>query len=111
MYTDRQRSFAPVIRGTANSNARVTVSQNGNVIYQTTVAPGPFEISDLNSSSLSGDLYVTVREADGTTHSFVQGFSSVAVMQREGQLRYGLTAGRYRNSGQDSLTPGLLRGR
>lgn len=110
MYTDRQRSFAPVIRGTANSNARVTVSQNGNVIYQTTVAPGPFEISDLSSSSLSGDLYVTVREADGTTHSFVQGFSSVAVMQREGQLRYGLTAGRYRNSGQDSLTPRFAQG-
>ncbi|AEN67287.1 fimbrial biogenesis outer membrane usher protein (plasmid) [Enterobacter soli] len=110
MYTDRQRSFAPVIRGTASSNARVTVSQNGNVIYQTTVAPGPFEISDLNSSSLSGDLYVTVREADGTTHSFVQGFSSVAVMQREGQLRYGLTAGRYRNSGQESRTPQFAQG-
>lgn len=110
MYTDRQRSFAPVVRGTASSNARVTVSQNGNVIYQTTVAPGPFEISDLNSSSLSGDLYVTVREADGTTHSFVQGFSSVAVMQREGQLRYGLTAGRYRDSGQASRTPQFAQG-
>ncbi|WP_320723673.1 fimbria/pilus outer membrane usher protein (plasmid) [Enterobacter asburiae] len=110
MYTDLQRNFAPIVRGTARSNARVTVRQNGNVIYETTVAPGPFEIRDLNSSSLSGDLYVTVREADGASTSFVQGFSSVAVMQREGQLRYGLTAGRYRNSGQESRTPQFAQG-
>lgn len=110
MYSDQQRDFAPVIRGVANSNARVTVTQNGNVIYQTTVAPGTFEISDLNSSSLSGDLYVTVREEDGTTHGFAQGFSSVAVMQREGQMRYGLTAGQYRSSGQNSLTPRFAQG-
>ncbi|WP_370605582.1 fimbria/pilus outer membrane usher protein [Citrobacter braakii] len=110
MNNDLERSFAPVIRGMANSNARVTISQNGNVIYQTTVAPGQFEIRDLNSSALSGDLYVTVRESDGTTHSFIQGFSSVAVMQREGQLRYGLTTGRYRSSGQDSRTPAFIQG-
>ncbi|PTA89157.1 fimbrial biogenesis outer membrane usher protein [Kosakonia sp. H7A] len=110
MYPDILRNFAPVIRGTATSNARVTVRQNGAVVYETTVPPGPFAITDLPVASLSGDLYVTVREADGTTRTFVQGSSSVAVMQREGQLRYALTGGKLRSSGTDTREPQFLQG-
>lgn len=110
MYPDLLRNFSPVIRGTASSNARVTVRQNGNVVYETTVPPGAFVISDLPTASLSGDLYVTVREADGTVHSFVQGNASVAVMQREGQLRYALTGGRLRSSGTDTREPTFAQG-
>ena len=110
MYPDILRNFAPVIRGTATSNARVTVRQNGAVVYETTVPPGPFAINDLPVASLSGDLYVTVREADGTTRTFVQGSSSVAVMQREGQLRYALTGGKLRSSGTSTREPQFLQG-
>lgn len=110
MYPDIQRNFAPVIRGTATSNARVTVRQNGSVIYETTVPPGPFTITDIPSASLSGDLYVTVREADGTAHAFVQGSSSVAVMQRQGQLRFALTGGKLRSSGLSTREPQFLQG-
>ncbi|MHC0025530.1 fimbria/pilus outer membrane usher protein [Enterobacter vonholyi] len=110
MYPDLYRNFAPVIRGTATSNARVTVRQNGSVIYETTVPPGPFAITDLPTASLSGDLYVTVREADGTVRSFVQGNSSVAVMQREGQLRYAFTGGKLRSSGLSTREPQFLQG-
>ncbi|MET1477617.1 fimbria/pilus outer membrane usher protein [Burkholderia sola] len=41
----RCRGYAPVIRGVATSNAHVAVSQNGAVLYETNVAPGPFEIN------------------------------------------------------------------
>lgn len=96
MLPYNQRGFAPIIRGIASSNAEVSVRQNGYTIYQANVAPGAFEITDLYSTTNSADLEVTVKEADGTKHSFTQPFSSVAVMQRPGNIRYEMTVGRYR---------------
>ena len=42
MFPDGMRSYAPEIRGVAQSNALVTVRQGSNIIYRTTVPPGPF---------------------------------------------------------------------
>jgi outer membrane usher protein FimD/PapC len=50
-------------------------------------------IDDLYPTAASGDLDVSVREADGSVHQFIQPFSAVPVMQREGQFRYALAAG------------------
>lgn len=96
MLPESLRGFAPVVRGIAQSNARVTVRQDGNVIYQAYVPPGPFAISDLYPTSSSGDLSVSVREADGTVRQFTQAFSAVPIMQREGRFKYSITAGKYR---------------
>ncbi|WMT12463.1 fimbria/pilus outer membrane usher protein [Serratia fonticola] len=95
MMPARLRGFAPQINGVANSNARVTVRQNGFVVYETYVAPGPFEIKDLYQAGLSGDLNVAVTEADGSVHSFVVPYSSLPVMLRPGAFKYEVTAGRY----------------
>lgn len=103
MLPDSQRGFAPVIRGVAQSGGQVTIRQNGNVIYQAHVPPGPFEITDLYPTSFSGDLKVTVKEDNGSEHSFAQAYSSVAVMQREGQIKYALTAGRLRGGNSDTM--------
>lgn len=89
------RGFAPVVGGIAQSNARVTVSQNGNVVYQAYVAPGPFRINNLYQTGQGGDLVVTVTEADGRVRTWTQAFSALPVMQRPGGLKYELTAGRY----------------
>ncbi len=106
-----QRGYAPVIRGIASSNAEVSVRQNGYLIYQQNVAPGAFEINDLYSTTNSGDLDVTVKEADGTEHHFTQPYSSIAVMLRPGRMKYELTAGRYRaDSGSDQKEPDFLQG-
>ncbi|MEI9745790.1 fimbria/pilus outer membrane usher protein [Enterobacter ludwigii] len=103
MLPDSLRGFAPIIRGVANSSAQVTVRQNGNVIYQAYVPAGPFEIKDLYPSSDSGDLDVSVKEKDGSERHFTQAYSSVAIMQREGQVKYSLTAGELRDSGNNNL--------
>ncbi|WP_260514839.1 fimbria/pilus outer membrane usher protein [Serratia fonticola] len=95
MMPARLRGFAPQINGVANSNARVTIRQNGMVVYETYVAPGPFEIKDLYQAGLSGDLNVVVTEADGSVHSFVVPYSSLPVMLRPGAMKYEVTAGRY----------------
>ncbi|MGA5657978.1 fimbria/pilus outer membrane usher protein, partial [Rahnella contaminans] len=97
MLPDSLRNFAPTVRGIANSNAKVTIRQNNTVIYESYVPPGAFVINDLYPNSTNGDLNVTVTEADGSTHSFVQAFSSVAIMQREGQIKYAVTGGQYRS--------------
>ncbi|OQD48582.1 hypothetical protein BWZ29_16580 [Enterobacter cancerogenus] len=106
-----QRGYAPVIRGIASSNAEVSVRQNGYLIYQQNVAPGAFEINDLYSTTNSGDLDVTVKEAGGSEHHFTQPYSSIAVMLRPGRMKYELTAGRYRaDSGSDQKEPDFLQG-
>lgn len=97
MLPESQRGYAPVVRGIARSNsAQVIVRQNGYVIYQTTVPAGPFEITDMFPTGGSGDLYVTVKEADGSEQSMVVPFASLPVLQREGRLRFSLTGGQYR---------------
>lgn len=97
MLPDSEKGYAPIIRGTAHSNAQVVVRQNGYVIYQNTVAPGAFEINDLYPTGSSGDLQVTVKETDGSERHFVVPYASVPVLQREKHLRYSVTAGRYRS--------------
>jgi len=99
MLPDSQKGFAPTIHGIAKSNARVTVRQNGYVLYQTYVTPGAFVINDLYPMANSGDLEVSVKESSGEVRRFYQPYSSVNQMQREGYLKYTLIAGRYAASG------------
>lgn len=99
MLPQSERGFAPTVTGLVQSNAIVTISQNGNVIYQTTVPPGRFAINDLYPTSYSGDLEVTIEEANGTVRSFIQPFSAVPMMQRAGTLKYSVDIGKYNVDG------------
>lgn len=105
MLPDSLRGFAPTVRGIANSNAQVTIKQNGSVIYQTYVPPGAFTINDLYPTSSSGDLQVTIKEANGSERTFVQPFANVPIMQREGRLKYAMTVGEYRSPNYDGEEP------
>ncbi|WP_390367209.1 fimbria/pilus outer membrane usher protein [Variovorax dokdonensis] len=97
MLPDSQRGYAPIVRGTAQTNARVTIRQNGQVIYETSVSPGPFEINDLYPTGYGGNLDVTVTEADGRKNSFVVPYAAVPQSLRPGISRFSATAGRLRN--------------
>ena len=109
MLPDSRRGFAPTIRGSADSNARVTIRQSGVLLYETTVAPGPFVIDDLYNTGYSGDLEVMVSEADGRSRSFTVPFASVAQLLRPGTSRYSVTAGRYRDA-QLKREPDFVQG-
>ncbi|CAM3997536.1 fimbrial biogenesis usher protein [Rahnella bruchi] len=98
MLPDSLRGFAPTIHGIARSHARVTVRQKGYVIYQSYVPPGAFAITDLFPTSSSGDLIVEVKESDGSLDIYTVPYSSVPVLQREGHIKYTLTAGKYRSN-------------
>ncbi len=97
MYPESQRGYAPVVRGIANSNARVEIRQNGNLIYETTVAPGAFEINDLYATGYGGDLTVVVTEADGSAHTSTVPYAAAVNSLRPGVTRFNVTAGQYRN--------------
>lgn len=104
------RGFAPTVRGVANSNAQVTIRQNGYVIYQSYVSPGAFEIKDLYATSSSGNLDVTVKENNGTITQFTVPYSAVPMLQREGRTKYEVTAGEYRSGSSMQNSPDFWQG-
>jgi len=109
MYPESQRGYAPVIHGIANSNARVQIRQNGNIIYETTVAAGAFEINDLYPTGYGGGLDVIVTEADGSVHVSRVPYAAAVNAVRPGVSRYSVTAGQYRSTGVGA-TPLMLQG-
>ena len=109
MLPQSQRGFAPVVRGVAETNARVVVRQNGYVIYETSAAPGPFVIDDLYPTGYGGDLHVEVTEADGRVKRFVVPFSTVTQLLRPGVDRWSATVGKVTGLNlQDA--PNILQG-
>ncbi|VUS43424.1 fimbria/pilus outer membrane usher protein [Klebsiella pasteurii] len=110
MLPDSQRGFAPTIRGMAHSNAKVTISQHGYVIYEAFVSPGAFAINDLYPTAQSGDLEVQVKESDGSVRTFTQPFSAVPFMLREGRVKFSLSAGRYHSGQSQTPSPTFLQG-
>ncbi len=110
MLPDSQRGFAPIIRGVAETRAKVVVKQNGYELKTIDVAPGPFIIDDLLPTSSSGELEITVTEADGRKKVTVQAFSAVPMQVREGMWRYHAAAGQYRTSGSGQKKPFLTQG-
>ncbi|WP_249718504.1 fimbria/pilus outer membrane usher protein [Proteus faecis] len=95
MLPASQQGFAPDVSGIAQSNAQITIRQNGNVIYQTYVAPGAFKITDLYASGSGGNLDVTVKEEDGSERTFTVAFSSLPVMLRPDGWKYEISTGRF----------------
>lgn len=93
MLPPNLRGYAPEVRGIAKTNATVTVSQQGRVIYETTVASGPFRIRDLNRA-VSGRLDVQVNEQDGTQQTFAVDTANVPYLTRPGTVRYKTAVGR-----------------
>ncbi len=94
MLPESQRGYAPVVRGIAETNARVRIKQRGYTIYESTVAPGPFVIDDLYPTGYGGDLDVEVLEADGRVRQFAVPFSAIPQLLRAGQNRWEVAIGK-----------------
>lgn len=103
-----QRSYAPVVRGIAASNARVEIRQDGSLIYALNVAPGAFQIDDIVPNRLSGELDVSIVEADGSLQRYKQSFSAVENMLRPGLVHYEFSGGELRN-GYDRYQPRFVQ--
>ena len=97
MLANSEKGYAPVVRGMAKTTAVVKIFQDKREIYQTTVAPGKFEIKDLYSTGYSGDLDVQIIESDGSVSSFRVPFSAVPESVRAGHSEYHISLGETRD--------------
>lgn len=95
MFSSEESGYAPEIRGVAQTNAVVTISQNGQVFYKTSVAPGPFVIKDMLPGAYSGSVQVTITESDGTVRSYLVPYSAAPQLVRKGRFRYSFSSGYY----------------
>ncbi|KGM22930.1 fimbrial assembly protein [Stenotrophomonas maltophilia] len=93
MLPDSQREYAPVVRGVAQTNARVTIRQREQVLHESMVAAGPFVIDDFHAIGSSGDIEVEITEADGRVERFTIPYTAMPELLRPGQSRYSVTAG------------------
>lgn len=110
MLPDSLRGYAPIVRGIAEGNAVVTIRQNGNIIHESNVAPGPFAIEDLYPTNFGGDLEVSVTEADGRVQRFNVNFSAVPQALRAGASRFAVTAGELHDIGRLLQTLRFMEG-
>ena len=94
MLPNSKQNFTPRVQGIAQSNALVTIEQNGFIVYQKEVPPGPFAIADLQLAGGGTDLDVTVREADGSVTTYLVPYASVPNMLQPGVSKYDFAAGR-----------------
>ncbi|EJM68027.1 P pilus assembly protein, porin PapC, partial [Pseudomonas sp. GM55] len=108
MLPDVLQSYAPIIRGVAQTRAKLEVFQNGYPVYSTYVSPGPYEIDDLSTSG-SGELEIVLTEADGQVRRFTQPYATLSNLLREGVWRYSAALGRY-NGAQNREEPMLWQG-
>ncbi|MFC0308375.1 fimbria/pilus outer membrane usher protein [Gallibacterium trehalosifermentans] len=98
MLASSVRGYAPRIQGVANSNAKVTIRQNGRVIKEITTPAGPFSIEDLYPTGYGGDIEVEILEANGEIRTFRIPYTATAQLIRPGYSRYQLAIGRYRHN-------------
>lgn len=109
MLPPNLRGYAPQVSGIADTNARVVVSQQGRVLYDSTVPAGPFTIQDLDSS-VRGRLDVEVIEQNGQKKTFQVDTAYVPYLTRPGQIRYKLVGGRSRTYDHRTEGPVFVSG-
>lgn len=109
MLPPNLQGYAPQVHGIARSNAKVTVSQQQRVIYQTTVPAGPFNIEDLRSS-VRGTLDVRVEEQDGTVQTFQVNTADIPYLTRPGYVRYNTSVGKPSRYNHDLQGPTFYSG-
>ncbi|MFJ3458565.1 fimbria/pilus outer membrane usher protein [Scandinavium goeteborgense] len=93
MLPEGLRNYVPVLRGVAETNAKVTVTQHGQKIYEAVVPPGEFELNDIGAMGYGGDLQLTVTEADGRQRIQNIPFSAPPMLLHENVSRFSVSVG------------------
>ncbi|EKT56047.1 fimbria/pilus outer membrane usher protein [Providencia burhodogranariea] len=93
MLPDSERGYSPTIKGIAESRSKITIKQNGNILYQEYINPGPYNIDNLNSVGTSGDYEVELTSAEGTVTKYIVPYSSLPNLLRKGSYNYSVSLG------------------
>ncbi|MEZ2578435.1 fimbria/pilus outer membrane usher protein, partial [Buttiauxella ferragutiae] len=109
MLPPKLRGYAPQVSGIAETNARVVISQQGRILYDTTVPAGAFTIQDLDSS-VRGRLDVEVTEQNGQKKKFQVDTAYVPYLTRPGQVRYKVSGGKPQTYDHNTEGPAFVSG-
>ncbi|WP_318492142.1 fimbria/pilus outer membrane usher protein [Photobacterium leiognathi] len=89
-WTDR--GYAPVINGVLNSNSRITIKQDGYILYSKILPAGPYSLTDIDPI-FNGDLSVITEEANGNKTMRVYPVTTASALLRENKYHYNISAG------------------
>ncbi|WP_217274038.1 fimbria/pilus outer membrane usher protein [Shewanella sp. VB17] len=92
MLPSNLRGYSPVVSGNADTNAVITIRQQGSVLKIVNVNAGPYVIDDISQSS-QGVLDVEVKQADGVIKHFQVNGADTLFLTRPGHIRYSVSAG------------------
>ncbi|HAZ3797890.1 PefC/AfrB family outer membrane usher protein [Escherichia coli] len=92
-----ERGYAPTINGIATTTSRITVKQNGYVIYSKIVPAGPYILNDLRPTG-NGDLIVSLEDENGVVTETIYPVSTLPTLLRPGDYQYNLALGKKNDS-------------
>ncbi|MCG3862986.1 MULTISPECIES: fimbria/pilus outer membrane usher protein [unclassified Photobacterium] len=98
----QQRGYAPIISGSVNKNATITVSQNGYVIKKLNVVPGPYLINNIQAIS-NGKITVKVVTNDGKVSLKHYTINQLSTLLRPKSNQYYLSIGTKHHSTTDDF--------
>lgn len=91
MLPDSEKGYSPSIKGIAETRSKITIKQNGNILYQEYINPGPYNIDNLNSVGTSGDYEVEITSSDGIVTKYNVPYSSLPNLLRKNSYNYAIT--------------------
>lgn len=116
IMSDRQmlpaslQGYAPTVHGFANTNATVSIFQNNQEIYSTTVPAGAFSLTNIRDIGSSGDLTVVITEADGRQTRQILPYYSTISLLRPNRHHYSYAMGRVRYNNTRLYDDQVLQG-
>lgn len=97
------RTTSPQIRGVAKSNAEVKIWQDGVIIYHTFVAPGQFTLNNVYPSTDNGNLFMVIKESDGTEATRLLPYATMPNLIHEKRFKYEFAVGKYHSQYLDDI--------
>ncbi|WP_241576489.1 fimbria/pilus outer membrane usher protein [Rosenbergiella collisarenosi] len=94
MLPAKLRTYTPYFTGIAETNAKVSIWQQGKVIQETSVPAGPFEIDSPTVGGYGGDYTLVIDEADGRQKVMIVPNSAPPLILNQSVLKYELDAGK-----------------
>ena len=93
------RSYMPRFTGIAETNAKVTLWQQGKLMQQTSVPAGPFDIDSPSVGGYGGDYTMVIDEADGRKKIFIIANSAPPLILNKSVIKYEVDVGKINQVG------------
>ena len=87
------RGYAPIISGVVNSNATITVSQNGYILSSVVVPAGAYQLNDITPVS-NGEITVTTEQDDGKKTVSRYAVGTLPSLLRANEINYNFAIGK-----------------